>query len=145
MRKTLVVIAALIAVSNTPLHANHPADKLEARMAEKEEAFQSIGEAEAPGFELQDPDGKPVSLSDFEDKVVVLYFVDATCSGLCPPIAAKIAAVQSSLNSSPMESVVQFVSVTTDPANDSPDVIRAYAKFHGFAAGSTGSPERSWS
>ena len=93
-------------------------------MAEKEEAFQRVGEAEAPSFELQDPDGEPVNLSDFEDKVVVLHFVDATCSGVCPPIAAKIAAIQSSLNSSPMESMVQFVSVTTDPADDNPDVMR---------------------
>lgn len=132
IRKALALIVALAAAPTTPLLANHPGDELDARMAEKEVFFQSIGEAEAPGFELQDPDGNPVNLSDFEDKVVVLHFVDATCSGGCPPIGAKVAEVQSSLNSSPVRTMVQFISVTTDPANDTADVMRDYAELHGF-------------
>lgn len=132
MKKALALIVALAAIPTTPLLANHPGDELDARMAEKEESFQSVGEAEAPGFDLQDADGNPVNLSDFKDKVVVLHFVDATCSGACPPIGAKIAEVQSSLNSSPVRAMVQFISVTTDPANDTADVMRDYAELHGF-------------
>jgi protein SCO1/2 len=99
---------------------------------EMEDYFQIIDAAEAPPFELQDAEGNRVRLSDFGDKVVVLNFIYASCPDVCPLHSEKIAAIQTSINDGPMKDRVQFVSVTTDPVNDTPDVLRDYAELHGL-------------
>ena len=92
----------------------------------------AIDAAQAPGFELQDSEGNPVRLSDFSDKVVILHFIYANCPDVCPLHSQKIAAIQASINDGPMKDLVQFISITTDPVNDTPDVLRDYADRHGF-------------
>ena len=101
-------------------------------MFEMEPYFQAIDAAQAPSFELQDPEGNPVRLSDFGDKVVILHFIYANCPDVCPLHSQKIAAIQASINDGPMKDLVQFISITTDPVNDTPDVLRDYADRHGF-------------
>ena len=101
-------------------------------MFEMEPYFQAIDAAQAADFELQDSEGYPVRLSDFSDKVVILHFIYANCLDICPLHAEKIAAVQASINDGPMKDLVQFISITTDPVNDTPDVLRDYADQHGL-------------
>ena len=48
----------------------------------------------APAFTLPDQDGLPVSLADFQGKVVVPNFIYTTCIGVCPLLTAKFRAVQ---------------------------------------------------
>ena len=128
-RAALAMLSAALAA---PALADHPGEDLDARMMEMEQYFQPIEGEQAPGFELQDADGNPVSLSDFADKVVVLHFIYASCPDICPLHADKIAEIQSSINSSPMGEMVQFVSITTDPVNDTPEVMKDYAEWHGL-------------
>jgi protein SCO1 len=40
--------------------------------------------------------------------------------------------VQDLINQSPMKEHVQFVSITTDPSRDTPDVLRDYGRAHKF-------------
>ncbi|MEO9764804.1 MAG: SCO family protein [Qipengyuania citrea] len=117
---------------SSPAFADHPGENLDARMFEMEPYFQAIDAAQAPGFELQDSEGNPVRLSDFSDKVVILHFIYANCPDVCPLHSQKIAAIQASINDGPMKDLVQFISITTDPVNDTPDVLRDYADRHGF-------------
>ncbi|WP_237066136.1 SCO family protein [Loktanella sp. M215] len=124
-------LAALTAAASTPALANHPGENLDARMMEMEQYFQII-DAAAPPFALQDADGKPVSLSDFDDKIVVLNFIYASCPDVCPLHSEKIAAIQASINDGPMKDRVQFITITTDPVNDTPDILRDYADLHGL-------------
>lgn len=124
-------LAALAAAAATPALANHPGENLDARMMEMEQYFQII-DAAAPPFALQDADGKPISLSDFDDKIVVLNFIYASCPDVCPLHSQNIAAIQASINNGPMKDLVRFISVTTDPVNDTPDVLRDYADLHGL-------------
>ncbi|MFZ3584089.1 SCO family protein [Loktanella sp. DJP18] len=124
-------MAALAAAAATPALANHPGENLDARMMEMEQYFQII-DAAAPPFALQDADGKPISLSDFDDKIVVLNFIYASCPDVCPLHSQNIAAIQASINNGPMKDLVRFISVTTDPVNDTPDVLRDYADLHGL-------------
>lgn len=128
-RTALMGLSAIVA---TPTLANHPGEDLDARMMEKEKFFQIIDEPQAPPFHLQDAGGKIVRLSDFEDKITVMHFVYANCPDICPLHAEKMAAIQSSINSTPMKDMVQFISITTDPKNDIPDVLRDYAEWHGL-------------
>lgn len=125
-------LATLVATISSPTFADHPGENLDARMFEMEPYFQAIDAAQAPSFELQDAEGKPVHLSDFSDKVVILHFIYANCPDICPLHAEKIAAVQASINDGPMKDLVQFISITTDPVNDTPDVLLEYAERHGL-------------
>ena len=125
-------LATLAATVSSPAFANHPGKNLDARMFKMEPYFQAIDAARAPAFELQDAAGNPVRLSDFSDKVVILHFIYASCPDVCPLHAEKIAAVQAAINDGPMKDLVHFISITTDPVNDTPDVLREYAQRHGL-------------
>jgi protein SCO1 len=128
-RSVLAMLAATIA---TGAFADHPGEKLDSRMMGMEDYFQIIDAPSAPDFELHDAAGNLVRLSDYSDKVVVLSFVFASCPDICPLHSQKIAAIQSTSNDGPMKDLVQFISITTDPVNDTPDILRGYADVHGL-------------
>ncbi len=125
-------LAALAALAATPAFANHPGENLDARMMEMEDYFQRIDEPSEPAFELQDAQGKLVRLSDYNDKIVVLYFIYAGCNDVCPLHSQKISEIQSAINEGPMKDMVQFIAITTDPANDTSEILQAYPEVHGL-------------
>lgn len=101
-------------------------------MMEREDYFQIIGAPRAHSFELQDTDGAIVRLSDLSDKVVFLNSVYAGCPDVCPLHSERVAAIKASINDGPMKDFVQFISITTDPVNDTSDILRDYAEVHGL-------------
>jgi protein SCO1/2 len=129
------LIAALLATlaAVLPAAAHHPGDDLDRVMGSKEHYFQSI-DRPSPAFELASADGQEVTLADFSDQVVVLHFVYASCPDVCPLHAEKLAEVQGMINQTPMKDVVQFISITTDPQRDTPDVLAGYGPNHGLDA-----------
>ena len=122
----LTLIAGAVAPA-----AAHSLQSLENQLGNREKYFQPLNK-EAPEFELQDPDGRLVGLADFQGKVVVLHFVYTNCPDVCPLHAVRIAAIQEMVNQTPMRDLVQFVTVTTDPVNDTPEVMRAYGPARGL-------------
>lgn len=131
MRSTLLPILLLALSLTIPAVAHQPGENLDEMMGEKEQFFQKIDQT-APPFELADAEGNQVRLSDFADKIVVLNFIFASCTGVCPLHSELIDDVQSKINISPMKDMVQFITVTTDPAVDTPEVLRGYGKAHGL-------------
>jgi hypothetical protein len=99
----------------------------------EEKFFQAIDEPAAPRFELADARGNVVRLSDFFDKIVVLNFIFASCTDFCPLHSELIAEVQKKINDTPMKDRVQFLTVTTDPAKDTREVLEGNGPLHGFA------------
>ena len=129
--RTHLSIAIILSLIASGARAHHPGEALDEVMTGQEQYFQTIDQP-APDFNLHDVEGQPVSLSDFADKVVVLDFVFASCTDLCPLQSEFLAEVQEKVNASPMKDMVQFVTVTTDPASDTPDAMRAYGEAHGL-------------
>lgn len=125
-----MALPALLALGS-PAAAHHPGDKLDEVMISKEHFFQMI-DRPAPPFNLVDADGRQVALSDFADRIVILHFIYAGCPDVCPLHAEKIAEVQRMVNISPMKDRVQFISITTDPANDTPEVMKDFGPAHGL-------------
>ena len=95
-----------------------------------EKYFQPIDKP-APDFRLRAADGTLVRLADLRGKVVVLHFIYTSCPDVCPLHAEKIAEVQKMVNATPMKGQVVFVTITTDPKRDTPEVLRAYGPAHG--------------
>jgi protein SCO1/2 len=119
---------------SVPSLAHHPGQKLDQVMGSKERYFQVI-DKKAPDFSLQDADGRPVSLTGLRDKVVVLHFVYGRCPDICPLHAERIAEVQEMIAQTPMKDRVQFVTITTDPINDTPELMRDYGLTRGLETG----------
>mgnify|MGYP003626159931 CR=1 FL=1 len=125
-----VILVAVLALA-APASAHHPGADLDKVIGSKEEYFQSIDKP-APSFELRDAGGKEVTLDAFADKVLILHFIYTSCPDVCPLHAEKLAAVQAMINLSPMKDMVKFISVTTDPVKDTPDVLENYGPAHGL-------------
>jgi protein SCO1/2 len=80
-------------------------------------------------FELTAQDDKPVRLSDLKGRVVLVGFVFTTCNGSCPVTTHRMAAVQDRLKARKLGGdKVRLVSVTLDPARDTPEALRRYAR-----------------
>jgi len=60
----------------------------------------------APDFRLIDQNGSYVSLSDFQEKVVVLTFMDSRCKDTCPLTAAHLREAYRQLNQNEAKQVV---------------------------------------
>jgi protein SCO1 len=126
-----VLALAVSAAMPAAAHSIKDKNELDRLMGNKEKFFQSL-EKEAPDFTLQDAGGNVVSRADLRGKVAILHFIYAGCPDLCPLHADRIAEIQEMVNQTPMKDHVQFITITTDPKNDTPDVLRAYGPVHGL-------------
>jgi protein SCO1/2 len=77
--------------------------------------------AAAPPLRLTDSSGRPVALSDYRGKVVVLTFLYPRCGATCTVIAQQI---RGALDELP--SPVPVVIVSADPAADSPAAVSTF-------------------
>ncbi|NKE48526.1 SCO family protein [Roseomonas frigidaquae] len=120
--------------------------EVEGRLHDREQFFQPFEARPAPDFALQDAEGRPVGLADLRGKVVVLHFIYASCPDACPLHADLIARIQEMVNLTPMREQVRFVTITTDPEHDTPEVMRGFGETHGLKPANwtflTSGPER---
>lgn len=78
-------------------------------------------------FRLTEPSGKALKLSDFKDKVVVLFFGYTHCPEICPTTLADLAQAMRLLGKDADR--VQVLFVTLDPERDTPQVLGKYVPF----------------
>ena len=109
----------------------HSLDEVDAMLQGDEKYFQQIDKP-TPDFTLRAADGRIVRPADLIGKVVVLHFVYTSCPDVCPLHAEKIAEIQKMVNGTPMKDQVTFVSITTDPKKDTPDLLKGYGSAHGL-------------
>lgn len=82
--------------------------------------------ARSPGgdFELKDPAGRSVRLSEFQGKVVLLSFGYTHCPDICPTELLQFAQLLKNLGSDSER--VQPIFIAVDPARDTPEVLTQY-------------------
>ena len=85
---------------------------------------------------LLDQDGHRVRLlSDVvSDKVVVVSFIYTSCTDVCPMVSHTLSQLQDQLGGL-LESQVRLVSLTVDPARDTPAKLKAYSALYGARPG----------
>lgn len=125
-----IVVLTLVAAL-APAARAHSLDEVDAMLGDKEKYFQAIDKP-APDFTLQSADGSTAQLADLRGKVVVLHFIYTSCPDVCPLHTERIAEIQAMVNSTPMKDRVRFVTITTDPSKDTPEVLRDYGAAHGL-------------
>ncbi len=84
----------------------------------------------APGFTLTDQDGRPLSLEDLRGSAILLDFVFTRCEGPCPILTSAHVDLQQALPPE-LAGRTRFLSVSLDPAYDTPERMRAYAEARG--------------
>lgn len=129
LRLILPTVALTLALA--PRASAHSLEELEKALSERE-SFVEFRNEPAPEFALQDADGRPAGLHDFRGKVVVLNFIFASCTDVCPLQSERIAAIQKDINQTPMRELVQFLTITTDPERDTAEVLKPYGSIHGL-------------
>jgi protein SCO1/2 len=80
-------------------------------------------------FSLTDQTGASFKFHALRGKVVILTFMYTTCPDVCPLLTANMRGVQEKLTPSERKAVY-FLSITTDPEVDSPNVLRSYGERH---------------
>jgi len=84
----------------------------------------------APDFELTDQAGALRSLSDLRGQAILLDFVFTRCPGPCPLLTAAHAELQRQLPAA-LAARTHLVSISLDPAYDTPERLLAYADARG--------------
>jgi protein SCO1/2 len=70
--------------------------------------------------------GKTVDLDSLHGKIIVVDFFFTRCPGICPGLAKSMKKLQDSYTNS-RDSIVQFISISVDPENDSVPQLRNFA------------------
>jgi len=78
-----------------------------------------------PDFSLTERSGQTIGRSDLTGKVWVADFIYTTCPGPCPILTGHLSELQKAVGGEPG---VRLVSISTDPDNDTPEALKAYAE-----------------
>lgn len=87
------------------------------------ETLEKIGPA--PKFELTDQNNTKISNKNYEGKVYVLEFFFSTCPSICPIMNKNMITIQ---NEFANEKDFGIASISINPENDTPVVLKAHAK-----------------
>lgn len=94
----------------------------------------------AAEINLTDDNGRPFRLSNYRGKAVLLYFGYTNCPNDCPLTMAHLKLALELLGTRARD--VQVVMVSTDPARDTPEAMKAFlGKFNPNFLGLPGTPD----
>jgi len=98
-------------------------------------AYREIGET-VPDFALYDQSGEVVQSARFRGKQILLNFIFTRCpdAKMCPASTAKMMTAQRLALESGVKNL-ELVSITLDPAYDTPGVLKEYAELRGIDTG----------
>lgn len=96
------------------------------------EAYREVGEV-VPQFTLYDQNGEVFSLNRVRGKFVVLNFIYTRCpiATMCPASTARMIELQRTARERNVTNL-ELVSISLDPAYDTPPVLKAYAEARGI-------------
>lgn len=99
-----------------------------ATFAEELKYKRSIESYNVPDVTLVNQDGKRIKLKNLitSDKPVVVDFIYGTCTTICPVLSAGYANLQQKLGQNSTN--VQLISISIDPENDTPKVMKEYLR-----------------
>jgi protein SCO1/2 len=126
MAKTVATILLLLAgatkMSGSQDHTGHQVNLA------RDGLERSLAEYEVPDVTLIDPEGRRVALRELIDtaRPVMLEFIFATCTTICPVMSAGFSHLQGTLGEESER--VSLISITIDPEHDSPEIMRAYLR-----------------
>jgi protein SCO1/2 len=79
-------------------------------------------------FSLVDQSGRAITRKDLEGKIAVVNFVFTSCATVCPYVNAQMEKIQQLTAG---QANVKLISLTMDPADDTPPVLAKYGQDYG--------------
>ncbi len=80
-------------------------------------------------FALTDQDGERVEFRKLRGKPVVINFMYTSCPDVCPLLTASLKILRDHMKPAEARDI-RFLSITTDPEVDTPNVLKAYSRRH---------------
>jgi protein SCO1 len=118
--RAAAVVAALVVIAG-----------IAAWLARRPAALPVLGTL--PAFTLTERSGATVAATDLGGRVWIADFVFTRCPDFCPALTARMAKLQEAVPRG--ADGVTLVSFSVDPTNDTPEVLRDYARRHGAGEG----------
>ena len=130
-----VVLAALALLGAVPVRAGGAAAGRAATEAKSPRYSRKVAEYAVPDVKLVDQTGRSVGLAELlaADKPVALNFFFASCGSICPVMTSTLARMRKDLGHD--GDGLRVVSVTIDPDQDTPAILKAYAKEYSAGKG----------
>jgi cytochrome oxidase Cu insertion factor (SCO1/SenC/PrrC family) len=125
-----VAAVAIIVLGAAPMAAaaaNRTADPILALAIAGDSASMNLP---APGFQLTDQSGQPVSLASLRGKVVLMTFLDPVCTSDCPIIGAEMKQAGVLLGSADKD--VELVAIVANPTYRSAAFTQAFDREEGL-------------
>jgi len=133
IHKVLLMLVSLAITSIISAHEIEGSEVTGAKL-KKPEFYENFG----GDFSLTGPEGKTVSLRDFRNKVVLIYFGYTFCPDICPITLSNLKLTMLDLGEKAEDVQVIFISI--DPERDSYEKLKDYVPyFHPTFIGLTGS------
>lgn len=126
---TLALIVSMVISAEMYVHARKAATSISPQVQLM--GLSDMNGRIAPGFTLTDQHGKPVAVSTFRGKAVLLAFMDSRCTQVCPVVAQEMLLAERDLGSA--ASRVAFVGVNVDPMGESVTAVQQFSKLHGLS------------
>jgi protein SCO1/2 len=82
-----------------------------------------------PDFSLTNQDALPYGTAQLEGRPWIADFIFTSCPGRCPKLTREMSRIQTELRSRGWHDVM-LVSISVDPAKDTPEVLAEYAARH---------------
>jgi protein SCO1 len=137
MSRWLLWIVKLVAVwGGTPILALADGRRPAGRAAgEARRYVRSLEIYRVPPVALVNQQGEKVALTSVldEDKAMLVNFLFTSCTTTCPVVTATVASMRQVLGSEGQD--LRILSISIDPAHDTPQVLQAYARQHGLGSG----------
>ena len=105
----------------------------ESDLSKSQHAIEPNPGDEVPDFSLINQDGKPIKLSQYRGRALVLTFIYTRCPlpDYCPLMTANFSEIEKTLKANPeMYSKTHLLSISVDPEYDTSKVLRAYGASH---------------
>ena len=148
--KSFLILMALALVTAAPGLAQTPQAPPDCHEHHQEQAaapaptvqktpeIETVSDLDIPDVAVLDQDGTPKRFyTDLvKDKVVAVNFVFTTCTTICPPMGANFAKLQKLLGERAGRDV-HLISVSVDPATDTPERMKAWGQKFGAGPGWT--------
>jgi cytochrome c biogenesis protein CcmG/thiol:disulfide interchange protein DsbE len=84
----------------------------------------------APGFDLTNQTGQPISLKQYRGKVVILAFIDAECQTICPLTSTAMLDAKAALGTAGKQ--VQLLAVDANWKSAQVEDVQNYTQLHGM-------------
>lgn len=128
--RAVASMAAVLVVGSATLWA--ATDGLRAFTAEGARRIAVVEAPRAlPAATLQDQDGRILHLADYAGQVVLVDFIYTRCPTICTQMTDTLREVAAALPPRTLGGRVRLLTISFDPANDTPEALRDYALAQG--------------